>query len=113
MACRYVYRLMVDLPELYTNTFFLYPESDSFPKIIEKAAKSIARKSGEKPTIKRLNDFFREHAQWKNVAGIMMYDQPINDDYVMVKGFYYKKRIQLAVYDLDIVKDFNLKSTNS
>jgi hypothetical protein len=27
---------MVDLPELYTNTIFLYPESDSFPNIIER-----------------------------------------------------------------------------
>jgi hypothetical protein len=80
-------------------------------KEIEKIAKTIVKRTGRKPATKYINEYFRDHGIWNSVTGIMFQDIPKNNEYVMVIGFYYKKRIQLAVYDLRIVQTFTLKST--
>lgn len=80
-------------------------------KEIEKVAKTLVKKTGQKPATKYINEYFRDRGIWKSVAGIMFQDIPKKDENVMVIGFYYKKRIQLAVFDLKIVQSFSLKST--
>lgn len=72
---------------------------------IEKAAKHIS-KTGIKATIKEINQYFKEKARWDEVVtGIMFQDLPISDD-LLVKDLYYRKRIQLAVYKLEIISNF-------
>ena len=73
---------------------------------IEKAAKHISKKTGIKATIKEINQYFKEKARWDEVVtGIMFQDLPISDD-LLVKDLYYRKRIQLAVYKLEIISNF-------
>ena len=75
---------------------------------IEKAAKHISKKTGIKAKIKEINQYFKEKARWDEEAtGIMFQDLPINDD-LLVENLYYRKRIQLAVYKLEIISNFAL-----
>lgn len=86
-------------------------------KQIEKTAMKIIKATGKKPTLKELNDFFRDKGIWQSIEGIMFQDLANKYDHLMVKPieyskrtqpFAYKKRIQLAVYQLDIVRTFEL-----
>jgi len=87
-------------------------------KQIEKVAKKIIKKTNQKPSLKEINDFFKEKGQWNDVDGIMFQDLPNNFDFLLVKPikyrrkvgrpFVYRKRIQLAVYNLDKIINFTL-----
>jgi hypothetical protein len=68
-------------------------------KQIEKAAKNFVKKTGSKPTLKEINDFFKEKGKWTNFDGILFQDISGNPVHYMVKDFQYKKRIQLALYN--------------
>jgi len=75
-------------------------------KQIEKAAKHITIKTGMKATLKEVNEYFKEKAKWSEITdGILFQDLPISED-LLVEGFYYRKRIQLAVYNLKIIRNF-------
>jgi hypothetical protein len=81
---------------------------------IEKAAKFISIKTGIKATLKEINQYFKEKAKWSDTTdGVMFQDIPISED-LLVQGLYYRKRIQLAVYNLRIIStfafDYDLKS---
>ena len=91
-------------------------------KQIEKVAKKIIKSTGEKPTLKEINDYFKERATWDEVSGIMFQDLSNNHTFLLVKPikyrtktrpFVYKKRIQLAVYNLEIVENFVLLTTEN
>ncbi len=87
-------------------------------KQIEKVATKIVKQTGEKPTLKEINDYFKDRATWDEVDGIMFQDLPSNFNFLLVKpieyrnnkkmAFIYRKRIQLAVYNLEIVNNFVL-----
>lgn len=76
---------------------------------IEKTAKKIFQLNGRKATIKDINQYLKEKANWQeNITGVMFQDIPIKNN-LMVEQFYYRKRIQLAVYKKEIIKNFKLK----
>jgi hypothetical protein len=89
-------------------------------KQIERVAKKIVKSTGYKPTLKELNDYFKENAQWDDVDGIMFQDLPFNKSLMVQpityhkkhgkkrQSFVYRKRIQLAVYNLSIIISFAL-----
>ncbi len=73
---------------------------------IEKAAKKITKKTGYKATIKEINQYFKNKAKWSEItSGILFQDIPKSAD-LLVTDFFYRKRIQLAVYDKQIIKEF-------
>lgn len=83
-------------------------------KQIEKVATKFVKKTSKKPTIKEINDYFKDRGLWK-VAGIMFQDLPNNFNFLLVKPiryrekvrpFVYRKRIQVAVYNLAIITNF-------
>jgi hypothetical protein len=75
-------------------------------KQVEKAARHISQKTGLKATIKEINQYFKEKARWDEVvSGIMYQDLPVSED-LLVKDLFYRKRIQLAVYKLEIISNF-------
>ncbi|NJN78817.1 MAG: hypothetical protein HC803_11260 [Saprospiraceae bacterium] len=87
-------------------------------KQIEKVALKIIKKTGKKPTIKEINDYFKDKGEWNEVTGIMFQDLPLKANESLVAPikyrnknipFYYRKRIQLAIYDLKIIQNFKLK----
>jgi len=66
---------------------------------IEKAAKKFVKKTGYKPNIKEINEFFREKGIFRDFDGILFQDISKNPEHYIVEGFQYKKRIQLALYN--------------
>ena len=82
-------------------------------KQIEKAAKFFIKKTGSKPTLKEINDFFYERNIWTDVDGILFQDISEKPIHFMVKEFQYKKRIQLALYNNEKITTFALHYTGS
>lgn len=90
---------------------------------LEKIAKKIIVKTGEKPTLKELNDYIRDKNIWPQVAYIQFQDLPINTEQSFVKPVVYRrgkirtvafrKRIQIAVYNPKIISNFALKMTEN
>ncbi len=62
-------------------------------------AKSFIKKTNTKPTLKEINDYFKEKSIWTQIDGILFQDISQNPVHFMVKEFQYKKRIQLSLYD--------------
>jgi hypothetical protein len=75
-------------------------------KQIEKAATFITKMTGIKANLKEINEYFRDKAKWSEVTnGVMFQDLPVSED-LLVSDLYYRKRIQLAVYNLEIISNF-------
>ena len=89
------------------DTVFNKEHYDFWIKQIEKAAKSITKLTNRKATIKQINDYFKERAVWNEIDGIQYENIPKNENYVYVEGFYYRKRIQLVVYNLLSISKFD------
>jgi hypothetical protein len=86
---------------------------------IVKVAKAIIAKTKMKPSIKELNDYFKERGTWDELDGILFQDLPTNPNKLLIKPieynnrtkkvvFPYRKRIQLAVYNPKIIRTFAL-----
>lgn len=77
-------------------------------KQIEKAAKHISIKTGKKASLKEVNEYFKDKAKWSDIAdGILFQDLPNSND-LLVIGLNYRKRIQLVVYNSNIINNFTL-----
>lgn len=101
-----IYQADIDL-EKVLDTVFNEEHYRFWLSQVEKAAKKIGIATGEKPTLKEINAYFKERGSWDNVDGVLFQDLPQNQDRLMVKSFYYRKRIQVAVYNLPIVSNFS------
>lgn len=103
------------------DTVFNETEYNFWVKIIEKVAKIFVKKTYNKPTLKELNDYIKERGDWKDVHGVLFQDLPAKEYYSKVKPieykdkttgsvkktyFAYKKRVQLAVYNTEIIHNF-------
>jgi hypothetical protein len=99
-----VYSATIDCDNVL-DTVFNEKHYQFWLKSIEKAAKRIAKATGKKATIKEINTYFREQANWKDVTGIMFQDLPFSND-LLVENFNYRKRIQLVAYSLQIIHNF-------
>jgi hypothetical protein len=73
---------------------------------IEKVAKLFLLKGKTHVTLKEINDWFKARNVWSKFDGIMFQDISKNPADYYVKEFQYKKRIQLAVYNLNICTNF-------
>ena len=107
-----IYEANIDCKNVF-DTVFNEENYRFWVKQIEKAARKIASR-GKVPTINLLNDYLKERGEWDEVDGIMFCDIPKNELIKMSRGYFsYKKRIQLAVYNLDIVLSFALMTVES
>jgi hypothetical protein len=101
-----IYEAEIDT-ENVLNTVFNEEHYDFWLKQVEKVAKKIIKKTGTKPSIKEINEYFVERGEWNEVDGIMFQDIPMNMNYILVQGLWYKKRIQLVVYNEKIILNFS------
>ena len=100
-----VYSSLIDCEDVL-DTVFNEEHYDFWVKQIEKAAKKIIKITGKKTTIKEINTYFTENAKWSEItSGIMFQDLPFSDD-LLVYDLNYRKRIQLAVYNIGIILNF-------
>lgn len=107
--------------EDYLDTVFNEKHYYFWLNQLEKIAKEIIMNTGEKPTLKELNDYIRDKNVWPQIDFIQFQDLPINSEQSFVKPVTYKnkrvrtvafrKRIQIAVYNPKIISNFALKRT--
>ena len=76
---------------------------------LEKAKIRFA-KAGKMLDLKALNDYFVDKKIWTQFDGILFQSMAEGGDGFIVKDFQYKKRIQLAVYNENIISNFALDS---
>jgi hypothetical protein len=103
------------------DTVFNEKHYNLWLKTIEKVAKIIAKATYNKPTLKELNDYLKERGDWSEVDGIMFQDLPNKEYYTLIKPiiykdkvtqvekkvyFTYRKRIQLAVFNEEVILSF-------
>ncbi|MEK7257464.1 MAG: hypothetical protein AAB316_22100 [Bacteroidota bacterium] len=91
---------------------------------IEKVSSMFTERTGQKPTLKEVNEFFKEWGTWKELDGILFQDLPNSETLNLVapvevergggkkwkRYFAYRKRIQLAVYNLKALQSFELQT---
>lgn len=107
--------------ENYIDTVFNEEHYYFWINQLEKIAKKIMAKTKEKPTLKELNDYIKDKNIWPEVDFIQFQDLPVNSERALVKPITYKygkvrtvafrKRIQIAVYNKEIISNFVLKKT--
>jgi hypothetical protein len=119
-----VYQSLIESENLL-DTVFNEEHYEFWLKQIEKVGMKFVKDTGNKPTLKELNDYFKEKATWTEVDGILFQDLPANNNFLMVKpiikpvpfrggnreilvSFAYRKRIQLVVYNSKIITNFDL-----
>ena len=90
----------------FIDTVFNEQDYYSFVKIIKNFAKSYQNRYHHKPTLEEFNDFIFDHGIWDNIKIIRFQDLPENNKLLEVKGFYYKKRIQIRVNAPEIIAKF-------
>ena len=73
---------------------------------IEKAIQRFLKNSKGTLTLKYINDFFKEKGIFDDIDGVLFQDITDNPDFWIINKFQYKKRIQLAVYNLAIISNF-------
>lgn len=90
----------------FIDTVFNEIDYLNFVKTIEKFAAAFTRQFKKKPSLIEFNDFIYDMNLWQNIKVIRFQDLPENNDLVEVNGFYYKKRIQFRVNNLDNITNF-------
>ncbi|MFD1258706.1 hypothetical protein ACFQ3S_18005 [Mucilaginibacter terrae] len=98
--------------EDFIDTVFNETDYYQFVFNIERFAAEYYRLFDEKPDLADFNDFISDFGVWSNIKIIRFQDLPGSNQHVDVKGFYYKKRIQIRVNDPSIIHTFALLNTN-
>lgn len=99
-----IYRADIDCSEVL-DTVFNEEHYLFWIEAIEKFSTKTIRQ-GKEVTIKELNSYFKEQGIFGDATGVMFQEVPKNDNRVLVKGLYYKKRIQIAIYKINIIDNF-------
>ncbi len=92
----------------FIDTVFNKEDYEFFCGSIERFARNYSQRYGRKPTLEQFNNFTKDQKIWGTVKAIRFQDLPANDkkDFLHVKGFPYKKRIQIVVYDKLVIHNF-------
>ena len=101
-----IYLAEIDTSDIL-DTVFNEEHYTRWVKIIEKTAKAFFIRTGRKPRIKEINEYLFLKGFQNRISGVLFQDLPTNQNYLLVEQFYYKKRIQLVVYKIDIIQSFN------
>ena len=60
----------------------------------------------DKPTIKEFNEYCKRHNLWKGLDGILFHENPERREDLLIKKLFHRKRIQVAVYNENIIHNF-------
>jgi hypothetical protein len=90
----------------FIDTVFNEEDYNNFVITIQKFAKKYRDRFHKKPTLEEFNDFISDFGIWNSIKIIRFQDVPERDEHIEVKGFYYKKRIQIRVNDPEIISKF-------
>ena len=100
-----VYRSNIDCSN-FLDTVFNEEHYRVWLGSIEQLALKFELELGKKLSLKELNDYFRAKGLYEKVDGVVFQDISANKKHFLIKNFQYKKRIQLAIFNEKIIKDF-------
>ena len=102
----------------YLDTVFNEEHYNFWINELRKIYKKFIDKTDEKPSIKELNDYIQENKIWEEVDYIQFNDLPLTHSFVKPIQYRnkettipFRKRIQIAVYNVDIISNFTLYKT--
>ena len=101
-----VYQAEIDCEDVL-DTVFNEAHYTFWLKNIEKAKIKFAKAGINEVSLSILNNYFKERNIWTQFRGIMFQD--ISTKRSGIKDFHYIKRIQLGVFDVNIIANFELK----
>lgn len=107
-----VYTCHIDCSN-FLDTVFNEEHYRAWLNSIEKLALKFKNELGKELSLKELNDYFRDKGLYKEIEGIVFQDISANQRHFLIKGFQYKKRIQLAIFNEKVIKDFVFLHTNN
>lgn len=87
------------------DTVFNQQDYYFFLEEVEAFAKRFNELVGRKPTIEDTCDFYNQYNVWEGIDAVLFQDLPLNE-LSLVERYYYRKRIQLAVYKEAIIKNY-------
>lgn len=99
-----VYKAFIISENLF-DTVFNESHYLSWCKQIEKVLTRFAARTF-KPTFEEINKYFKENKYFEDFDGILFQDISNKPNYYTIPGFFYRKRIQIAVYNSGIINDF-------
>lgn len=99
-----VYKAQIDCDNVL-DTVFNESHYHIWVKNVEKALQILV-KDGKNVTLREINNFFKAKGIYDGIDGVMFQDITNNRGYWIVDKFQYKKRIQLAAYNLQIISNF-------
>ena len=92
------------------DTVFNEDDYSFWVSILEKVAIDVRKRTGKKPNVKNINSFIMKVLNSIDdnlIEAIMFQDLPFSR-FSLIKGYNYKKRIQIAVYKKEIIINFKL-----
>ena len=99
------------------DTVFNEIDYYKFVEKIEYFSEKYIKRFGRKPTLREFNNFIIDNKVklWKDIVAIRFQDLPTNDylNYLKVKGFFYKKRIQIVVFDIEKIKKYAVETVKT
>lgn len=98
--------LVFDEENEFIDTVFNEEDYYNFVKKVEAFAKKYQKAIRRKPSLEEFNDFIADYNIWNEICVIRFQDVPKNDNFMEVKGYYYKKRIQIRVNNPKIISNF-------
>jgi hypothetical protein len=90
----------------FLDTVFNEKHYNVWLNSIEKLALKFKIELGKELSLKELNDYFKSKGLYKNIDGVIFQDISNNEEHYLIRGMQYKKRIQLAVFNKNTIKDF-------
>lgn len=112
----YVAGLALDFTEEdVLDTVFNQVHYEFLVNTIEKFAEAFRINTQRKPSLIEFNAFIAGKQIWRGIRAIRFQDLPSNNayDYLKVRNFFYKKRIQIAIFDPEIILTFALLKTKT
>ncbi len=112
----YIAGLNIDFTqEHFLDTVFNEAHYNFFIHNIERFAEEFWVNNQRKPSLVEFNTFIAAKQIWSSIRAIRFQDLPSNNtyDYLKVRNFFYKKRIQIAVFDPEIILTFALLKTKT
>jgi hypothetical protein len=107
-----IYKTKLDFNEEdFIDTVFNEEDYYQFVSIIEKFAKKFISLKHKKPTLEEFNLFIKSFQIWDNIKIIRFQDLTTDISLLEVKGYYYKKRIQIRVNNPTIIRSFVFECT--
>ncbi len=108
-----IYSVDVELTENnMIDTVFNEEDYYNFVEKLELFADKYFKLKNRKPDLEEFNNFIKDNKIWGDIKAIRFQDLPTNNnkDYLKINNFYYKKRIQIVLYDAKKIKSYKFET---